>query len=89
MLKVVTTVNGEPAADLLCTRLSEAGIAAIYQRSIGGPEWGASGAQDIFVEEVDLDRAREALSAEGLDDDQLGELSDQAYRDATGHDPAG
>jgi len=76
---VVTSVSSEPEAALVTARLSEAGIQAISQRSIGGPEWGVSGARDVYVEEHDLDRAREVLRAdEGVSEDQLADLSDAA-----------
>jgi len=42
-------------------------------------EWGVSGARDVYVEEHDLDRAREVLRAdEGVSEDQLADLSDAA-----------
>src|SRR5207237_4374296 len=79
VLKVLTSVRSEPEAALVSARLSEAGIQAINQRSIGGPEWGVSGARDVYVEEHDLDRAREVLRAdEGVSEDQLADLSDAA-----------
>jgi hypothetical protein len=79
LLKVITSVSSEPEAALVTARLSEAGIQAISQRSIGGPEWGVSGARDVYVEEHDLDRAREVLRAdEGVSEDQLADLSDAA-----------
>jgi hypothetical protein len=79
VLKLVTSVGSEPEAELIAARLSEAGIQAISRRSIGGPEWGVSGARDVYVEEHDLDRAREVLRAgEGVSEDQLAELSDAA-----------
>jgi hypothetical protein len=68
-LQVVTTAANGAEADLIRQRLAEAGIPAISQRSIGGPEWGASGAQYIYVEAPHLERAREVLNA-------TGELSD-------------
>jgi hypothetical protein len=79
LLKVLTSVRSEPEAALVSARLSEAGIQAISQRSIGGPEWGESGARDVFVEEDDLLRAREILSAdEAVSEDELADLSDGA-----------
>jgi len=76
---VLTSVRSEPEAALVSARLSEAGIQAISQRSIGGPEWGESGARDVFVEEDDLLRAREILSAdEAVSEDELADLSDGA-----------
>jgi len=79
VLKVLTSVRSEPEAALVSARLSEAGIQAIYQRSIGGPEWGVSGARDLYVEEHDLVRARELLKAdEGVSEAELADLSDAA-----------
>ena len=79
VLKVLTSVRSEPEAALVSARLSEAGIQAIYQRSIGGPEWGVSGARDVYVEEHDLVRARELLKAdEGVSEAELADLSDAA-----------
>jgi hypothetical protein len=79
LLKVVTSVSSEPEAELVSARLSEAGIQVISRRSIGGPEWGVSGARDVYVEEHDLDRAREVLRAdEGVSEAQLADLSDAA-----------
>src|SRR5438309_1677617 len=63
----------------ISARLSEAGVQAISQRSIGGPEWGVSGARDVYVEEHDLVRAREVLKAdEGVSEGELADLSDAA-----------
>jgi len=79
VLKVVTSVSSEPEAALVSTRLSEAGIQAISQRSIGGPEWGVSGARDVYVDEQDLVRAREVLKAdEDVSEDELADLSEAA-----------
>jgi hypothetical protein len=82
-LQVVATAANAAEADLIRGRLAEAGIAAISQRSIGGPEWGMSGGQYMYVEASHLDRAREILSeAEGLSDEELADLSEQAFRDS-------
>jgi len=85
-LKVVMTVSSEAEAAMVCERLLEAGIHALYQRTIGGPEWGASGARDVFVMERDLDRARETLKADesGVSDEELARLSDEAGREVSG-----
>jgi hypothetical protein len=64
-LQVAATAANGAEADLIRQRLAEAGIPAISQRSIGGPEWGASGAQYIYVEAPHLERAREVLGAAG------------------------
>jgi hypothetical protein len=83
-LEVVATAANAVEADLIRSRLADAGIAAVSQRSIGGPEWGLSGGQYVYVEAAHLDRAREILSeAEGISDEELADLSEQALRDAT------
>lgn len=81
-LKSVTTVTSFPEAELVRERLQAAGIQAISQRTIGGPEWGFSGAHNVFVDARDLERAREVLKAnEGsFSDEELGRLSDEAGR---------
>jgi hypothetical protein len=63
-LEVVATAGSEPEADLIRQRLAEAGVPSISQRSIGGPEWGVSGAQYVYVESAHLERAREVLGGE-------------------------
>ena len=63
-LEIVTTVNSEAEAELVRERLLAADIHAISQRTIGGPEWGYSGARDVFVSARDLDRACEVLKAD-------------------------
>jgi regulator of sirC expression with transglutaminase-like and TPR domain len=81
-LKIVTTVGSEAEAELVRERLSAADIQAISQRTIGGPEWGFSGARDVFVSARDLDRAHEVLKADegSFSDDELARLSDEAGR---------
>jgi hypothetical protein len=85
-LRVAATAGSEAEADLVRQRLAEAGISAVVQRSIGGPEWGASGAQYVYVEAGHLDRAREILSAPGVSEEELARLSDEAGDDG---EPAG
>jgi hypothetical protein len=78
-LQVAATASSGIEADLIIQRLAEAGIQATSQRSIGGPEWGVSGSQYVYVEASNLERAREVLSAsEGLSDDELSSLSEDA-----------
>jgi transcriptional/translational regulatory protein YebC/TACO1 len=83
-LKVLTSVTSEAEAELVIDRLLEADIHAISQRTIGGPEWGSSGARSVYVKEGDLDRARAVLEAdEGeFSDEELTRLSEEAGRDA-------
>ena len=78
-LAVAATAMNVAEADLICQRLAEAGIVAITQRSIGGPEWGGSGGQYVYVETADLARAREILGAAGdISEAELARLSDEA-----------
>jgi hypothetical protein len=60
-LRVVTTAGSEPEADVIGQRLADAGIPSVAQRTIGGPEWGSSGARYVYVQAGDLERAREVL----------------------------
>jgi hypothetical protein len=77
-LQVAATASNAAEADLMCQRLAQAGIQAISQRSIGGPEWGVSGAQYVYVEPGQLDRARQILSEPaGISEDELARLSDE------------
>jgi hypothetical protein len=64
-LQVAATAANGAEADLIRQRLAEAGIPAISQRSIGGPEWGVSGAQYVYVDASHLERAREVLGTAG------------------------
>jgi hypothetical protein len=83
-LRVAATATNAVEADLICQRLAEAGISAISQRSIGGPEWGVSGGQYVYVEAAHLDRARDVLKASGdLSDEELAELSEQGFQETT------
>jgi hypothetical protein len=88
-LKIVTSVASQPEAQLVVERLKAAGISAIAQRTIGGPEWGLSGAQNVFVDEQDLERARELLASEegSFSDEELGRLSEEAVQHETPRDP--
>lgn len=61
--RVVTTADNEAEAELICGRLAEAGIHAVAQRAIGGPEWGASGSRYIYVAAGDYERAKAWLDA--------------------------
>jgi hypothetical protein len=78
-LQVVATAANAAEAELIVQRLAEAGITATSQRTIGGPQWGPSGSQYIYVESAERERAREILkSTEGLSDEELARLSEQA-----------
>jgi hypothetical protein len=83
-LKIVATVANEAEAEMVCGRLSDAGIHAISQRTIGGPEWGWSGGRYVYVDEADVDRASALLNSEegSFSEDELARLSDEAGREA-------
>jgi hypothetical protein len=85
-LRPVTTVTSEAEAEMVCERLREEGIHAIIQRTIGGPEWGPSGAREVLVSAPDHDRARELLASEegAFSDEELARLSEEAAREGSG-----
>jgi hypothetical protein len=68
---------------MVCDRLLAEGIHSISQRTIGGPEWGFSGARNVMVDAKDLDRAREVLDSDeaAFSDDELARLSEEAGRE--------
>jgi putative signal transducing protein len=84
-LKVVATVASEAEAELVCGRLSEAGIPAVVQRAIGSAEWGSSGGRYVYVGEADAERASELLTSEvgSISEDELARLSEEAGRKAS------
>jgi len=61
-LVIVATAGNEAEADVIRQRLEAAAIAAITQRAIGGPEWGASGSRYVYVRTADEARARDILA---------------------------
>lgn len=71
MLKIATSVSSEMEAVLVRGRLSAAGIHSMPQRRGGGSGRGVGGACDVYVEERDLDQARELLNAEGVSEEEL------------------
>lgn len=68
-LQVVATAGSEPEADVIRQRLESAGISSVAQRTIGGPEWGASGSRYVYVRAHDLERARDLLGLTGTESD--------------------
>ena len=84
-LKVVATVANEAEAELVCARLSEAGIPAVAQRAIGSAEWGSSGGRYVYVDEADAQRASELLESAdaSISEDELARLSEEAGRKAS------
>ncbi|HEX4187522.1 MAG TPA: hypothetical protein VHY83_06475 [Solirubrobacteraceae bacterium] len=78
-LRIAATAANGAEADLIRQRLSEAGIESVSQRTIGGPEWGFSGAEYVYVDPRDLERARELLRGSAdLSEAELGELAEDA-----------
>jgi hypothetical protein len=63
-LVIVATAGNEAEADVISQRLEAAAIAAITQRAIGGPEWGASGSRYVYVRAADEARARDILAVQ-------------------------
>ncbi|MCL2770552.1 MAG: hypothetical protein FWD42_10685 [Solirubrobacterales bacterium] len=77
-LRVAGTASSAPEAELMCQRLADVGIHAIWQRAIGGPSWGESGGQYVYVRADQLDRAREILEAgEGISEADLIEAEEE------------
>ena len=68
-LRVVATAGSEPEADVIRQRLESAGITSVAQRTIGGPEWGASGSRYVYVRAHDLERARDVLGLTDTESD--------------------
>jgi hypothetical protein len=62
-LRVAGRASSVPEAELMYQRLADFGIHAIWQRAIGGPYWGESGGQYVYVRADELERAREILAA--------------------------
>jgi hypothetical protein len=62
-LVVVAVAGSEPEAEVISQRLGQSGISAIAQRTIGGPEWGSSGARYIYVSASDEADARRVLDS--------------------------
>jgi uncharacterized protein YaaQ len=82
-LKLVTSVSNEAEAEMVAERLSEAGIRFTVRLASGGIRFGAAAARDLYVDEQDLDRARERLEVdEGFSDAELARLSDEAGKTA-------
>lgn len=81
-LKVVATASSEAEADMICSRLLQADIHAVAQRTIGGPEFGFSGSRYVYVDEVDFDRAAALLKEDEdpISDEDLARLSEEAGR---------
>jgi hypothetical protein len=78
MAKLLTTVPNGPGAELISARLREAGIHAEIRSGPWGADAMAGGTRDIFVDDLDLDRARAVLeSDEGLSEEELVQAEEQ------------
>jgi hypothetical protein len=83
MLKIATSVGSDMEAAMICGRLADAGIHSMQQSSgAGGREWGVGGGCDVYVEEEDLDRAREVLNDAGVSEEEL--VREEEFRDQSG-----
>ncbi|HEY2718456.1 MAG TPA: hypothetical protein VGI52_02405 [Solirubrobacteraceae bacterium] len=83
-LKVIATAANQAEGELIVGRLSDARINAIEQRASGNPEFGASGARYIYVQDADVERARAVLAVDEppFTDDELAKLSEEAAEQA-------
>jgi hypothetical protein len=83
-LKVVATAVNQPEGELIVARLAQAGISAVEQRASGNAELGGSGGRYIYVQDAELERAREVLHVEepAFSDEELARLSEEAAREA-------
>lgn len=72
------TASGEFEADIIRERLAEAGIGALIEGE-GNPRRIGAGPTDSYVEDSELERAREVLAAaQDIDEEQLDALSQSA-----------
>jgi hypothetical protein len=72
----LTTASNEFEADIVLSRLRDAGISAWESNSLGGRP-GSAGPRDVYVEDADLERARQALAAaQDVDEDELDALAE-------------
>lgn len=78
-LAQVASATSGVEADMMCERLAAEGIPAIHQRAIGGPSWGLTGGQYVYVKADQADRAREILQeGAGVSEEELTRLSEEA-----------
>jgi len=83
-LKVIATAGNQAEGELIVARLAQAGITAVEQRVSGNPEFGGGGWRYVYVQEGDLERARDVLAVEEppFSDEELARLSEEAAREA-------
>jgi hypothetical protein len=60
-LKIVTTVSNQIEAEMVCGRLTDAGIRSMQQASERGGQWNPGVPYNVLVREQDFDRARATL----------------------------
>jgi hypothetical protein len=78
MSRHLTTASNELEAEIVISRLREAGIGAWESNNLGGRP-GSAGARDIYVEDTSLERAQQILAAaQDFDEDELAELAQRA-----------
>jgi hypothetical protein len=87
-LVVLTTVADETQAEIVCGRLTAAGIPATQQKTnVTAAVYGGlqdTGGRNIYVRRGDAPRAAELLAQAGPSDDELADLSTESYREITG-----
>jgi hypothetical protein len=88
-MRLLTTAMSRMQADEIVSRLGVDGIHALVQGSWQERGQFAGDTHDIYVEEGDLARARDAIAGgEPIDEAELTRLSEQSYREAMdGEDP--
>ena len=91
MLKILTTVQNEPEAEMVSEWLAEAGIRSVAQMNSQGIRLGPAASRDVYVEEADYERALEVLNAEVPSEQELAALSQAATQPTQprGRDEAG
>jgi hypothetical protein len=83
-LKILTTVPSNAEAAMVVGELEGAGIQAMQRPgALPGGLWGGPGSCDIYVEQQDLDRAREVLSTEAISEDELVQAEEEAATQLT------
>lgn len=81
MKRLLTTENG-PQAELIRSRLQDAGITALMHGGGLAAYTQESGTQEIYVEDADLERAREVLKPyEDISEQELVEAEEEAASD--------
>ena len=80
MMRLLTSAPNEFVADMICQRLMEGGVQVLPVGTSARPA-SLGGGRDIYVEDADLERAREILrDAESLSDEDLSEATEGAVQ---------